>query len=194
MNKPKSTGRCARTAGVLLLAAALLAGSPVTASAFPKITFEAFRQQFSKAKGRWQVYVIWGSWCRSCTDDFRDIDEMFKVRWKDQPVDIITVSLDGESTETQAESLYDKMGVKWKTFSVAEGAENEKIMHFLDPRWQGDIPYYVVFSDKGERTLVRSGRLSGKTLDYHLTRLTGRKGKAIKEEETRKLRNANPPK
>lgn len=181
------------TTAILLVA--FVVAAPPTAAAFPDLSYKAFDARFKKSSGRWRILIIWGSWCTTCAEDFGSIDRVLKERWKDQPIELWTISLDGESTEPQAEAILKGAGVKWETYSIESGAENEKILKFIDPKWNGNIPHFVVFDPKGERTLIRSGRMSGRKLDYNLTRLTGRKAAATRAEDDRILKEGprNPP-
>ncbi len=172
----------------MLAASVLLA--PLPALAYPSLTFPAFQERFRKSKGRWQLIVIWSSWCTTCEEDFGPVSRMLIDRWKSEPFDVWTMVLDDTDTEKDAAALLKRSGADWETYRPAAGVDYEKIFQFIDGRWRGDVPHLVLFNPKGEVALIRNGRINAKQLDHVLTRVTGRKARAIRAEDERKLKEA----
>jgi thiol-disulfide isomerase/thioredoxin len=100
-------------------------------------------------RGRVVVVNFWATWCPPCLEELPALKRA-QERFAGLPVEVVLVSADfGESAPKNIKAALAKLGVPFESY-LRKAGDPEELIDLVDPKWQGDLPYTVVYDAKGQ--------------------------------------------
>jgi thiol-disulfide isomerase/thioredoxin len=119
-------------------------------------------KQLLRPNGKPLLVNFWATWCGPCREEFPDlvrIDAEYQGK-----IDFITVSLDfAEELNTGVPQFLNEMKAEMPTYLLVSADENTLISS-ISKDWSGALPFTILYSEKGEITYFRQGKIEHQTL------------------------------
>jgi thiol-disulfide isomerase/thioredoxin len=151
------------------------AETKVRAANQPRVTQidDAKIKQLLKPGGKPLLVNFWATWCGPCREEFPDlvkIDREYRGK-----IDFITVSLDFiEELNTGVPKFLSGMKAEMPTYLLTSADENT-IISSIAKDWNGALPFTILYSEKGEITYLRQGKVNHETLKSEIEKTLGEK-------------------
>lgn len=115
---------------------------------------------------------FWATWCDACREEFPDLVKISNDYAG--KIDVVTVSLD-DPIEINRDVLkfLTEMNAKMPAYLLKTADENLAI-NIVSPKWQGGLPFTILFSSDGEEVYSRMGRFNAATLRQQIENLLTR--------------------
>ncbi len=126
----------------------------------------------ANAAGQVRFINFWSTTCGPCMAEFPDLVETYR-RFQNRNFDIVTISTDPKDRADKAQKFLEKQhaaiskrsmeGLKKEGRTAINyrfsGENPDDLAEAIDPKWNGEQPYSVILSPKGEIVWSHSGRI-----------------------------------
>jgi thiol-disulfide isomerase/thioredoxin len=119
--------------------------------------------------GKVLVVAFWASYCAPCMEELPSLVALDAAR---KDVDLVLVSTDPKEWRGKAGKAIAK--VRGVPLFWVDAPDPQPFIDVVDPAWQGELPYAVVYDGKGARVVSLSGAQDQAAVEAAIVKASGR--------------------
>lgn len=132
---------------ILIIAVFLAGNQSIMAQEVKVIKFKEFQNLRNNSSDTLYVVNFWATWCKPCIKEL-PFFESAQVKYKNQPVKVILISLDSKvDLTTKVVPFATKRKLKTRLYLLDEPDANSWIDK-IEPKWSGAIPATIFFNNR----------------------------------------------
>ncbi|MCS6873613.1 MAG: TlpA family protein disulfide reductase [Pyrinomonadaceae bacterium] len=124
----------------------------------PKVILidETGLKQVLRPKGKPLLVNFWATWCAPCREEFPDLVKISNEYLG--KIDVITISLDDPiEINRDVPKFLARMNAKMPAF-LLKAANEDIAIGIVSEKWQGGLPFTILFSTDGKEAYSRFGK------------------------------------
>jgi thiol-disulfide isomerase/thioredoxin len=115
---------------------------------------------------------VWATWCGPCVIELPELVEMNRM-YRKRPFEMITISMDEPEKKALALEKLKELKVA-TTNTIYTGADRDKFMEALDPKWEGPLPHTMLIAPDGKVIYRHTGEIDPLELKKAIVGYIGR--------------------
>ncbi|HSS44968.1 MAG TPA: TlpA disulfide reductase family protein [Thermoanaerobaculia bacterium] len=147
--------RTALNALPLLLAA--LAGSAEPSRIAGELDAKGLREMIVRQRGRVVLVNFWATWCVPCREEFPELSRL-QNNLGSRGLQVLGVSTDLARETPGVERFLDAQRPSFPNYRKRSGGDDQDFIEAVDPSWQGELPFSVLYARDGHKVKALSGK------------------------------------
>jgi len=133
------------------------------------------QERIARERGRVVLVNFWATWCVPCLEEFPDLSRLQK-NLGPRGLQVLGVSTDLARETPGVEKFLEEQKPTFPNYRKRSGGDDQDFIEAVDPSWQGELPFSVLYARDGHKVKVISGQRTYAEYEKELKVLLERPG------------------
>ena len=157
----------------LSLLLAVLAESAEPPRIAGELDAKGLREMIVRQRGRVVLVNFWATWCVPCREEFPELSRL-QNNLGSRGLQVLGVSTDLAREAPGVEKFLDAQRPSFPNYRKRSGGDDQDFIQAVDPSWQGELPFSVLYARDGRKVKALSGKHTYAQYEKEVSVLLGR--------------------